>query len=200
MNSETLQHSNETSQHSNETLQHAHETLEHPRDTENVDAAEIAKFERMASRWWDPSGEFKPLHDINPLRANYIDQRAPVAEKRVLDIGCGGGLLTEALWQRGASVTGIDMGEAPLEVARLHALESGAVVDYQRITAEDFAQSHKAAFDLVTCLEMLEHVPNPQSTLKACATLVKPGGDLFSRPLTATPKPMHSPFLGPSTY
>lgn len=196
MNSDTLQHSNKASQHSNETLQHAHETLEHPRDTENVDAAEIAKFERMASRWWDPSGEFKPLHDINPLRANYIDQRAPVAEKQVLDIGCGGGLLTEALWQRGAKVTGIDMGEAPLEVARLHALESGAVVDYQRITAEDFAQSHQASFDLVTCLEMLEHVPNPQSTLKACATLVKPGGDLFFSTINRNPKAYAFAILG----
>lgn len=145
----------------------------------NVDQAEIAKFEQLASRWWDRNGEFKPLHDINPLRCNYIDERAPVAGKKVLDVGCGGGILCEALAQRGASVTGIDMGEAPLQVARLHGLESDVKVEYQQITAEDMAAQHPGEFDIVTCLEMLEHVPDPASVVAACATLVKPGGHVF---------------------
>jgi len=131
---------------------------------ENVDPSEISKFERIASRWWDAEGEFKPLHDINPLRANYIDLRAPVAEQKVLDVGCGGGILTEALAQRGALAQGIDMGEAPLEVARLHALESGLDIAYTQATAEQFAQQHAGAFDVVTCMEMLEHVPDPMDT------------------------------------
>ncbi|SMF36694.1 3-demethylubiquinone-9 3-methyltransferase [Alteromonadaceae bacterium Bs31] len=156
--------------------------------TINVDPSEIAKFERLASRWWDKNGEFKPLHDINPLRANYIDEHAKVAEKKVLDVGCGGGILCEALYQRGAEVTGIDMGEAPLEVAKLHGLESGAQVKYIQTTAEAFAEHHNGEFDVVTCLEMLEHVPDPASTIKACQQLVKPGGKLFFSTINRNPK------------
>lgn len=147
--------------------------------TQNVDPNEIRKFEELASRWWDKNSEFKPLHDINPLRANWIDNLAPVAEKKVLDVGCGGGILAESLAQRGAQVTGIDMGDAPLGVAKLHQLESGLSIDYQKSTAEDFAQQHENAFDVVTCLEMLEHVPDPSSVVQACAKMVKPGGHVF---------------------
>ena len=154
----------------------------------NVDPAEIAKFEELASRWWDLNSEFKALHDINPLRVNYIDQRAPVAGKKVLDVGCGGGILCEGMAQRGAKVTGIDMGEAPLSVASLHLHESGLDIDYQKSTAEDFAQQHPDQFDIVTCLEMLEHVPNPGSVVSACAKLVKPGGQLFFSTINRNPK------------
>jgi 2-polyprenyl-6-hydroxyphenyl methylase/3-demethylubiquinone-9 3-methyltransferase len=162
----------------------------------NVDHGEVAKFERMASRWWDKNGEFKPLHDINPLRANYIDSRAPVAETKVLDVGCGGGILTEALAQRGAIATGIDMGAAPLEVARLHALETSTEVDYRQITAEALAAETPGEYDTVTCLEMLEHVPDPQSIVSACARLVKPGGDLFFSTINRTPKAYAFAVLG----
>jgi 2-polyprenyl-6-hydroxyphenyl methylase/3-demethylubiquinone-9 3-methyltransferase len=154
----------------------------------NVDAAEVHKFEALASRWWDPNSEFKPLHDINPLRVDYIDQRAPLAGCKVIDVGCGGGLLSEAMAARGAQVTGIDMGEAPLTVARLHQHESGVQVDYQRTTAEHMAAEHPAEFDTVTCLEMLEHVPDPASVIQACADLVKPGGDLFFSTINRNPK------------
>ena len=156
--------------------------------THNVDAAEIHKFEALASRWWDPNSEFKPLHDINPLRLDYINQRAPLAGCRVIDVGCGGGLLSEGMATRGAQVTGIDMGEAPLTVARLHQHESGVEVDYQRITAEQMATQHPGAFDTVTCLEMLEHVPDPASVIQACADLVKPGGDVFFSTINRNPK------------
>ncbi len=154
----------------------------------NLDTAEIAKFEALASRWWDRNSEFKPLHDINPLRANYIDQRSPVAGKKLLDVGCGGGILSEAMAQRGARVTGIDMGQAPLAVARLHALESGLDMDYRQITAEDLADAMPGTFDIVTCLEMLEHVPDPASVVAACARLVKPGGDLYFSTINRNPK------------
>ena len=154
----------------------------------NVDPDEVAKFEKLASRWWDRNSEFKPLHDINPLRANWIDKLAPVAEQKVLDVGCGGGILCEALAQRGAEVTGIDMGEAPLAVGNLHKLESGVEVDYQKSTAEDFAQKHGETFDTVTCLEMLEHVPDPGSVVAACAALTKPGGSLFFSTINRNPK------------
>jgi len=157
-------------------------------DNDNVDRAEIAKFEALASRWWDRDSEFKPLHAINPLRANWVDQRAPVAERQLLDVGCGGGIFSESMAQRGAAVTGIDMGEAPLAVARLHLLESGLEVDYQRSTAEQFAAAHPARFDLVCCLEMLEHVPDPAAVIAACATLTKPGGDLFFSTINRNPK------------
>jgi len=154
----------------------------------NVDPDEVAKFEKLASRWWDRNSEFKPLHDINPLRANWIDKLAPVAEQKVLDVGCGGGILCEALAQRGAVVTGIDMGEAPLAVGNLHKLESGVEVDYQKSTAEGFAQKHGETFDTVTCLEMLEHVPDPGSVVAACAALTKPGGSLFFSTINRNPK------------
>ena len=154
----------------------------------NVDPSEVAKFEALASRWWDRNSEFKPLHDINPLRANWIDKLSPVAEQKVLDVGCGGGILCEAMAQRGAHVTGIDMGEAPLAVGELHKLESGVEVDYQKSTAEDFAQSHGEEFDVVTCLEMLEHVPDPSSVVRACADMTKPGGTLFFSTINRNPK------------
>ena len=156
----------------------------------NVDQNEIAKFEALASRWWDPTSEFKPLHDINPLRLNYIDERTPLAGKKVLDVGCGGGLLSEGMAQRGAHVTGIDMGEAPLSVARLHGLESGISVDYRQTTIESLAQdpAQAGSYDVVTCLEMLEHVPDPASVLKACATMLKPGGALFVSTINRNPK------------
>lgn len=154
----------------------------------NVDAAEVRKFAELASRWWDPASEFKPLHDINPLRANYIDEHSPVAGKAVVDVGCGGGLLSEALAFRGAQVTGIDAGEVPLQVARLHLLESGAKVDYRHMTAEDLAKEEPASYDVVTCLEMLEHVPDPASVIRACATLCKPGGHLYFSTINRNPK------------
>lgn len=154
----------------------------------NVDQLEIAKFEALAHRWWDRESEFKPLHDINPLRVNWIDERAPLAGKKVLDVGCGGGILSEAMAQRGAQVTGIDMGEAPLSVARLHQLESGVEVDYRRITAEQLAAEMPGQFDIVTCLEMLEHVPDPASIIAACAQLVKPGGHIFFSTINRNPK------------
>lgn len=154
----------------------------------NLDPAEIAKFEELASRWWDRNSEFKPLHDINPLRVGFIDRIAQLAGKRVLDVGCGGGILSESMALRGAEVTGIDMGEAPLKVAKLHGLESGAQVRYQRITAEEMALEHPESFDIVTCMEMIEHVPDPASVVKACAQMVKPGGYLFLSTLNRNPK------------
>lgn len=154
----------------------------------NVDQAEISKFEALASRWWDPQSEFKPLHEINPLRLDYIDQRSNISGKRVLDVGCGGGILAESMALRGAEVTGIDMGEAPLEVAKLHMLESGAELEYRQITAEALADEMPGQFDVVTCMEMLEHVPNPSSVIAACAALVKPGGQLFFSTINRNPK------------
>jgi 2-polyprenyl-6-hydroxyphenyl methylase/3-demethylubiquinone-9 3-methyltransferase len=155
---------------------------------DNVDQDEIAKFEKLASRWWDPNSEFKPLHDINPLRAGWIDQHAQVKDKSVLDVGCGGGLLCEALAHRGATVTGIDMGEAPLSVARLHQLESGVEVNYVRSTAEALAAERTGEFAVVTCLEMLEHVPDPSTVIQACADLCQSGGDLFFSTINRNPK------------
>ena len=154
----------------------------------NLDPQEISKFEGLASRWWDPGSEFKPLHEINPLRANWIDKRAEVAEKTLLDVGCGGGIFSEAMAQRGAIVTGIDMGDAPLAVANLHKLESGLNIDYFKATAESFSDSNFQRFDAVTCLEMLEHVPNPASVVKACASMTKPGGTLFFSTINRNPK------------
>lgn len=162
----------------------------------NVDTAEIAKFEALASRWWDKNSEFKPLHDINPLRANFIDERSPVAQKKVIDVGCGGGILAESLAQRGALVTGIDMGEAPLAVARLHALESGVELTYEQITAEDKAVQMPDEFDVVTCMEMLEHVPDPSSVVRACAQLVKDGGDVYFSTINRNPKAYAFAILG----
>lgn len=156
--------------------------------SQNIDRSEIAKFEALASRWWDKESEFKPLHDINPLRANWIDERSPVAEKKILDVGCGGGILSESMAQRGAHVTGIDMGEAPLAVAQLHSLETGVEVSYQQNTAEDMAAQHAEEYDIVTCLEMLEHVPDPSSVIKACTDLVKPGGHVYFSTINRNPK------------
>lgn len=155
---------------------------------QNVDPNEIRKFEELASRWWDRNSEFKPLHDINPLRANWIDALAPVAEQHILDVGCGGGILCEALAHRGARVTGIDMGDAPLAVGNLHKLESGVSVSYEKSTAEDYALSHASQFDIVTCLEMLEHVPDPGSVVRACAEMTKPGGTVFFSTINRNPK------------
>ncbi|NOX75373.1 MAG: bifunctional 2-polyprenyl-6-hydroxyphenol methylase/3-demethylubiquinol 3-O-methyltransferase UbiG [Gammaproteobacteria bacterium] len=158
-------------------------------DHHNADPAEIAKFEALASRWWDPQSEFKPLHEINPLRLDYIDQRCGgLADKEVIDIGCGGGILAESMAVRNATVTGIDMGKAPLDVARMHGLESGVNVDYQQITAEQMAEQYPARFDVVTCMEMLEHVPDPASVIAACAQLVKPGGTVFFSTINRNPK------------
>lgn len=145
----------------------------------NIDQGEINKFNRMASRWWDPNGEFKPLHQLNPVRANYIDIKSPVAEKRLLDVGCGGGILSEAMAQRGAEVTAIDMAEDALEVAKLHAKEGQLDINYLNTSAEAFAGTKPGEFEIVTCLELIEHVPSPDSLLEACAQLLKPGGDLF---------------------
>lgn len=156
--------------------------------TANVDPAELAKFEALASRWWDPHSEFRPLHEINPLRLGFINDRVGLKGKHVLDVGCGGGLLTEAMAAAGARVTGIDLGAAPLAVAQLHLKESGQRVEYRKIAAEDLARERPAAFDVVTCLEMLEHVPDPASTVRACAQLVKPGGQVFFSTLNRTPK------------
>lgn len=158
------------------------------RPAQNVDPEEIAKFEKLASRWWDPDSEFKPLHDINPLRLNFINERIDLAGKKVLDVGCGGGILSEAMALRGAIVTGIDMGKAPLAVARLHSMESGVEVNYRQIPVEELAEETPAEFDAVTCLEMLEHVPDPASIVNACSKLVKPGGDIFFSTLNRTAK------------
>jgi 2-polyprenyl-6-hydroxyphenyl methylase / 3-demethylubiquinone-9 3-methyltransferase len=154
----------------------------------NADPAELHKFSELAHRWWDPASEFKPLHEINPLRLNWIDRQASLAGKEVLDVGCGGGILSEGMASRGARVTGIDLSEKALGVARLHLFESGQQVDYQHSSAEAFAEAHPARFDVVTCMEMLEHVPDPASTVAACARLVKPGGRVFFSTLNRNPK------------
>ncbi|HAB08922.1 MAG TPA: bifunctional 3-demethylubiquinol 3-O-methyltransferase/2-polyprenyl-6-hydroxyphenol methylase [Alcanivorax sp.] len=154
----------------------------------NVDSGEIAKFNALAERWWDPNSEFRPLHDINPLRLNYIDERLGLPGKRVIDIGCGGGLLSEGMARRGATVTGIDLGEAPLAVARLHAEKSGVEVEYLQVLAEEIAEQRAGEYDAVTCLEMLEHVPDPASVIRACAKLVKPGGQVFFSTINRNPK------------
>lgn len=154
----------------------------------NVDPNEIRKFEELAWRWWDRDSEFKPLHDINPLRLNYVDDYAKLAGKKVIDVGCGGGILAESMALRGAQVTGIDMGETPLSVAQLHALESQVEVEYRQIRAEDMASEAEESFDVVTCMEMLEHVPDPASVIAACAQLVKPGGHVFFSTLNRNPK------------
>lgn len=154
----------------------------------NVDPDEIRKFETIAHRWWDAESEFKPLHAINPLRLNYIDDRTRLKGKRVLDVGCGGGILAESMARRGAQVMGIDMGEAPLSVATLHALDSQVEVEYRQVSAEELANEMLAPFDAVTCMEMLEHVPDPASVIRACAAMVKPGGDVFFSTINRNPK------------
>jgi len=154
----------------------------------NVDPAELQKFADMAHRWWDPNSEFKPLHEINPLRLSFIDKAVGLAGKRVLDVGCGGGILSESMSLKGAQVTGIDLGEKALKVAQLHRLESGANVDYRLIAVEDLAREVPGSFDVVTCMEMLEHVPDPAAVVRACSTLVKPGGSVFFSTINRNPK------------
>ena len=145
----------------------------------NVDETEIKKFNQLASKWWDLNGEFKSLHKINPLRSNWIDSHTNVAEKQLLDVGCGAGILSESMAFRGADVTGIDMAESLLEIAKLHMLESNLSINYKKSTIEAFAEAHKESFDTITCMEMLEHVPNPPSIIKSCVSLLKPDGELF---------------------
>ncbi|MDE0063540.1 MAG: bifunctional 2-polyprenyl-6-hydroxyphenol methylase/3-demethylubiquinol 3-O-methyltransferase UbiG, partial [Gammaproteobacteria bacterium] len=154
----------------------------------NIDDAEIGKFEALAHRWWDPNGDFRALHDINPLRLGYVDDRAPLKGARVVDVGCGGGILAEAMAMAGAEVTGIDMAGKPLAVARLHALETGAELEYLAATPEDLASERPGAFETVTCMEMLEHVPDYASSIAACAELAAPGGQLFFSTISRTPK------------
>jgi 2-polyprenyl-6-hydroxyphenyl methylase / 3-demethylubiquinone-9 3-methyltransferase len=158
------------------------------RPEQNVDPGEIAKFDSLASRWWDPTGDFRPLHEINPLRLDYIRQRTELRDKRALDIGCGGGILTESMAAAGARVTGIDMAEGPLAVARLHQAETGSSIEYLQVPAEDHAAERAAEYDVVTCLEMLEHVPRPSGIVSACAALVRPGGDVFFSTINRNPK------------
>jgi 2-polyprenyl-6-hydroxyphenyl methylase / 3-demethylubiquinone-9 3-methyltransferase len=147
--------------------------------TINADPLEVEKFSQLAHRWWDPHGEFKPLHDINPLRLNYIDRIAGLRDKKVLDVGCGGGILAESMAARGATVTGIDLSDKALKVAQLHLLETRIPVNYREVSAEDLAEEAPGQFDVVTCMELLEHVPDPASTVASCATLLKPGGQCF---------------------
>ncbi len=154
----------------------------------NVDPLEIEKFSQLAHRWWDPNSEFKPLHEINPLRLNYIEELAGMEGQTVVDVGCGGGILSESMAARGANVTGIDLSEKALKVAKLHLLESGQQVDYRKITAESLAQEKPHHFDIVTCMEMLEHVPDPMSVIQSCANLVKPGGWVFFSTINRNPK------------
>jgi 2-polyprenyl-6-hydroxyphenyl methylase / 3-demethylubiquinone-9 3-methyltransferase len=162
----------------------------------NVDAAEIAKFDSLASRWWDPTGDFRPLHEINPLRLDYIRERAEIRDHRVLDVGCGGGILTEAMAAAGASVTGIDMATGPLAAARLHQAESGSDIEYLQVTAESHASERAGQYDIVTCLEMLEHVPRPDAVIAACAELVRPGGDVFFSTINRNPKAFFLAIVG----
>ena len=162
----------------------------------NVDAAELNKFSELAHKWWDKNSEFKPLHEINPLRLNYINDTVSLAGKRVLDVGCGGGILSESMAEKGAQVTGIDLGERALKVAQLHSLESGIAVDYRLIAAEVLAEQEVGTYDVVTCLEMLEHVPDPASIVSACAKLVKPGGHVFFSTINRNPKAYAFAVLG----
>ncbi len=155
---------------------------------QNIDHNEIAKFEALATRWWDPESEFRTLHQINPLRLEFINERAPLEGKKVLDMGCGGGILSESMATRGARVTGIDMGEKPLAVAKLHLKESGLEVDYRQTTTEALAIEEPESFDIITCMEMVEHVPDPASVINACSRLVRPGGELFFSTINRTPK------------
>ncbi|QAU33818.1 bifunctional 2-polyprenyl-6-hydroxyphenol methylase/3-demethylubiquinol 3-O-methyltransferase UbiG [Janthinobacterium sp. 17J80-10] len=154
----------------------------------NADPLELQKFGELAHRWWDPTSEFRPLHEINPLRLEWINARVPLAGKKVVDVGCGGGILAESMAKKGAHVTGIDLSEKPLKVADLHSLESGVQVRYELIAAEALAAREPGQYDVVTCMEMLEHVPDPASIVKACATLVKPGGHVFFSTINRNPK------------
>ena len=163
---------------------------------QNVNQTELDKFNQLASRWWDQRGEFRPLHLMNPLRLNYINSRDPLNNKTVLDVGCGGGLLSEAMTKSGASVTGIDLAEVALDVAKLHLHESKLEIDYQQISVESLAEQIPGHFDIVTCLEMLEHVPQPASVIKACTTLLKPGGSVFFSTINRTAKSYAMAILG----
>ncbi len=154
----------------------------------NADPAELAKFDQLAHRWWDPQGEFRPLHEINPLRLEWIDRHAPLAGKRVLDVGCGGGILTEAMAQRGARVTGIDLSDKALRIAGLHLQESRLSVIYEKTSVDDFAARHTGEFDVVTCMELLEHVPEPAAMVAACARLVRAGGQVFFSTINRNPR------------
>ncbi len=165
-------------------------------EQQNIDPAEVAKFDQLAARWWDPEGEFRPLHDLNPVRLEYINARAPLAGKQVVDIGCGGGLLSEAMATAGARVTGIDAGTEVLGVARLHGYESGVEVEYKHTTAEAFSSEQEGTFDVVTCMELLEHLPNPDSVIKAAAKLVRPGGMVFFSTINRTPRAYLTAILG----
>lgn len=167
-----------------------------PATATNVDADEIDKFSALASRWWDPGSEFKPLHQINPLRLDFIDKNTPLHGLKVLDVGCGGGILSESMADRGAEVTGIDLSEAALSVARLHGKESGIEVDYRGVTAEQLAVEQPGQYDVVTCLELLEHVPDPSSIVKACQALVKPGGTVYFSTINRTPKSFAFAIIG----
>jgi 2-polyprenyl-6-hydroxyphenyl methylase/3-demethylubiquinone-9 3-methyltransferase len=164
--------------------------------TENVHPAEVAKFDRLASRWWDPDGESRPLHDLNPVRFGYIAQRVALRGARALDVGCGGGLLSESMAAAGAEVIGIDLAPAVIDVARLHLLESGLKVDYRQSSVESLAAEMPGQFDVVTCLEMLEHVPDPASVIRACADLLRPGGRLFLSTLNRTPQSFAAAIVG----
>ncbi len=162
----------------------------------NVDAVEIEKFSQLAHKWWDPNSEFRPLHEINPLRLGYIQRIAPLAGKSVLDVGCGGGILSEALAGAGATVTGIDLADKSLKVAKLHLLESGKQVEYRKVAVEELAAERPASYDVVTCMEMLEHVPDPAAVVTACAKLVKPDGHVFFSTLNRNPKSYLFAILG----
>jgi 2-polyprenyl-6-hydroxyphenyl methylase/3-demethylubiquinone-9 3-methyltransferase len=164
--------------------------------SQNIDQNEVNKFAAIADRWWDPTGDFKPLHVINPLRANYINEKSPLNGLKALDVGCGGGLLAEALHDRGAEVTAIDVTQANIEVAKLHALNRGLAIDYRVITAEELAESQPESFDVVACLEVIEHVPDPGQLIAACSKLLKPGGQMFLSTLNRNPRSFITAIVG----
>ena len=164
--------------------------------SQNIDQNEVNKFAAIADRWWDPTGDFKPLHVINPLRANYINEKSPLNGLKALDVGCGGGLLAEALHDRGAEVTAIDVTQANIEVAKMHALNRGLAIDYRVITAEELAESQPESFDVVACLEVIEHVPDPGQLIAACSKLLKPGGQMFLSTLNRNPRSFITAIVG----